>query len=87
MKVTAFIKQNSLFLSMAIGALVYELFAHIRVLEPVGRIMGPLLTDWLPIGLFLLLYATFCKINISEMKPGTSSFSWFVHPWQPLWCY
>lgn len=74
MKVTAFIKQNSLFLSMAIGALVYELFAHIRVLEPVGRIMGPLLTDWLPIGLFLLLYATFCKIKISEMKPRTWHF-------------
>lgn len=74
MKVTAFIKQNSLFLSMAIGALVYETFAHIQVLEPVGRSMGPLLTDWLPIGLFLLLYATFCKINISEMKPRTWHF-------------
>ena len=36
--------------------------------------MGPLLTDWLPIGLFLLLYATFCKIKISEMKPRTWHF-------------
>lgn len=63
------IKRNSLFISMAIGALVYELFAHIQALDSVSRIMGPLLTDWLPIGLFLLLYATFCKIRISEMKP------------------
>ncbi len=63
------IKRNSLFISMAIGALVYELFAHIQALDSVSRIMGPLLTDWLPIGLFLLLYATFCKIKISEMKP------------------
>ena len=63
------IKRNSLFISMAIGALVYEVFAHIQALDSVSRIMGPLLTDWLPIGLFLLLYATFCKIKISEMKP------------------
>ena len=63
------IKRNSLFISMAIGSLVYELFAHIQALDSVSRIMGPLLTDWLPIGLFLLLYATFCKIKISEMKP------------------
>ena len=54
---------------MASGALIYEVFAHIQALDSVSRIMGPLLTDWLPIGLFLLLYATFCKIKISEMKP------------------
>ena len=63
------IKRNSLFISMASGALIYEVFAHIPALDSVSRIMGPLLTDWLPIGLFLLLYATFCKIKISEMKP------------------
>lgn len=74
MRATAFIKQNSLFLSMTIGALVYETFAHISALEPVSQTMGPLLTDWLPIGLFLLLYATFCKIKISEMKPRTWHF-------------
>ena len=63
------IKRNSLFISMASGALIYEVFAHIPALDSVSRTMGPLLTDWLPIGLFLLLYATFCKIKISEMKP------------------
>jgi BASS family bile acid:Na+ symporter len=69
-----FIKRNSLFISMAIGALVYEIFAHIPALEPVSQTMGPLLIDWLPVGLFLLLYATFCKIKISEMKPRTWHF-------------
>ena len=69
------IKRTSLFISMAIGALVYELFAHIQALDSVSRIMGPLLTDWLPIGLFLLLYATFCKIKISELKPRTWHFA------------
>ena len=63
------VKQNALFISMALGALVYESFAHISFLRDSGEILGPYLKDWLPIGLFLLLYATFCKIRISEMKP------------------
>lgn len=74
MKAAALIKQNSLFISMAIGALVYETFAHISFLQPTGQMLGPYLRDWLPIGLFLLLYATFCKIKISEMKPRTWHF-------------
>ena len=74
MKIKALIKQNSLFLSMAVGALVYETFAHISFLQPSGMLMGPYLKDWLPIGLFLLLYATFCKIKISELKPRTWHF-------------
>lgn len=69
-----YIKRNSLFISMATGALFYELFSRIPVLEPTGDVLCPLLTDWLPIGLFLLLYATFCKIKISEMKPRTWHF-------------
>lgn len=63
------IKRNSLFISMATGALVYEVFARVSFLQSAGDYFLPLLTDWLPIGLFLLLYATFCKIKISELKP------------------
>lgn len=69
MKIKSLVKQNSLFIAMAIGALFYETFTHISCLNPVSRTMRPILTDWLPVGLFLLLYATFCKINISDMKP------------------
>lgn len=69
MSAATLIKQNSLFISMAFGALVYEMFAHISFLQSTGKILGPYLADWLPIGLFLLLYAIFCKIKIAEMKP------------------
>ena len=68
------IKRNSLFISMATGALVYEVFARAPFLQSAGDYFLPLLTDWLPIGLFLLLYATFCKIKISELKPRTWHF-------------
>ena len=64
-----FIKRNSLFISMALGALFYEVFARVPVLQPTGEFLCPYLTEWLPVGLFLLLYATFCKIKISELKP------------------
>ena len=74
MRTKALIKQNSLFISMALGALVYETFAHIPFLKSIGQQLGPYLSDWLPIGLFLLLYATFCKIKISEMRPRTWHF-------------
>ena len=70
-----FIKRNSLFISMATGALVYEVFARTSFLQSAGDLFCPLLTDWLPIGLFLLLYATFCKIKISELKPRTWHFA------------
>ena len=68
------IRRNSLFISMATGALVYEVFARVSFLQSAGDYFLPLLTDWLPIGLFLLLYATFCKIKISELKPRTWHF-------------
>lgn len=74
MKLTSVIKQNALFVAMSVGALVYEAFAHISFLRPSGELLGPYARDWLPIGLFLLLYATFCKIKISEVKPRTWHF-------------
>ena len=59
---------------MATGALFYEVFARMPLLQSSGDFFCPLLTDWLPVGLFLLLYATFCKIKISELKPRTWHF-------------
>ena len=63
------LKKNGLITAMVIGAVGYEVFAHVECLAPLGNAVGPYLPDWLPIGLFLLLYFTFCKINISELKP------------------
>lgn len=59
---------------MVVGAILYEVFAHVECLSVVSDNVGPLLPDWLPVGLFLLLYFTFCKIKISELKPRTWHF-------------
>ena len=66
--------KNALISALATGVIVYEVFAHIPLLSPVGKAVGPFLADWLPIGLFLLLYFTFCKIRILELKPRTWHF-------------
>ena len=64
-----FLRRNALFVSMIVGVVVYEVFAHVDCLDAFGTMAEPWLNDWLPAGLFGLLYVTFCKIKISEMKP------------------
>lgn len=68
------IKKNSLLFSMVVGAIIYEIFSHVECLAPISEMASPWLPQWLPIGLFLLLYVTFCKIKISELKPRTWHF-------------
>lgn len=67
-------RKNGLISAMIVGALGYELFANVPFLDPISEIASPWLPEWLPIGLFLLLYFTFCKIKISELKPRTWHF-------------
>lgn len=74
MKILNTIKKNSLLFAMFVGAVIYEMFANISFLKPVGETVGPILPDWLPVGLFSILYVTFCKIKISELRPRTWHF-------------
>ncbi len=69
MEILAFVKRWSLLVSLAAGALTYLLFANVPVLVPVGDVAGPVALELLPVVLFALLYVTFCKIDIKEMKP------------------
>lgn len=69
MSIFAFFKRFSLPCSLVLGALGYLLFAYVPFLEPVGDAVGPRLVGLMPMVLFALLYVTFCKIEIKEMKP------------------
>lgn len=69
MKLLAFFKKWSLPCSLMFGAICYMLFANIPILEPVGCVVGPFAAQAMPAILFTLLYVTFCKIEINEMKP------------------
>ena len=69
MSLIAFFKQWSLPLSLLIGVIGYLLFAYVPLLQPIGDVVGPLLESLIPVVLFVLLYVTFCKIQIKEMRP------------------
>ena len=64
-----FFRKFSLPCSLVLGAVGYLVFANVPFLEPLGDAVGPKLVDLMPVVLFALLYVTFCKIEIKEMKP------------------
>ena len=64
-----FFREFALPCSLVLGAVVYLIFANVSFLEPIGDEVGPKLIHLMPVVLFALLYVTFCKIEIKEMKP------------------
>lgn len=74
MKILTFLRRFSLPCSLMFGAVVYLIFANVSFLEPIGDEVGPKLIPLMPVVLFALLYVTFCKIEIKEMKPQTWHF-------------
>ena len=69
-----FFREFALPCSLVLGAVVYLIFANVPFLEPFGEAVGPHLVSLMPVLLFCLLYVTFCKIEIKEMKPKTWHF-------------
>ena len=69
-----FFREFALPCSLVLGAVVYLIFANVPFLEPFGEAVGPHLISLMPVVLFALLYVTFCKIEIKEMKPKTWHF-------------
>ena len=65
----SFFKRFSLPVSLLVGVVSYLMFSQIEILEPIGDVAGPLFLDIMPVVLFTILYVTFCKIQIKEMKP------------------
>lgn len=69
LKVFSFFRKFALPCSLVLGALGYLIFANVPFLQPLGDAVGPRLVELMPVVLFALLYVTFCKIEIKEMKP------------------
>lgn len=69
MKVFSFFRKFALPCSLVLGALGYLIFSNVPFLQPLGDAVGPRLVELMPVVLFALLYVTFCKIEIKEMKP------------------
>lgn len=69
MKEFSFFRKFALPCSLVLGASGYLIFANVPFLQPLGDAVGPRLVELMPVVLFALLYVTFCKIEIKEMKP------------------
>ena len=69
MKLFSFFRKFALPCSLVLGALGYLIFANVPFLQPLGDAVGPRPVHLMPVVLFALLYVTFCKIEIKEMKP------------------
>lgn len=69
MNMIAFIKKWTLPCSLVIGTAGYLSFSQIGFLQPIGDIAGPFLVGLLPYVIFVMLYTTFCKIQIDDLRP------------------
>lgn len=68
MNVLSFMKRWSLLVSICFGTIVYMLFANIPVLVPFGMTVEPYMESVLPVLLFALLFVTFCKIDVHDLR-------------------
>ena len=73
-KIIRFIKNWTLFVALCVGCIVYLTFAYLPPLEPVGDFVGPKLVSLLPVVIFVMLYMTFCKIDMHNFRPRTWHF-------------
>lgn len=74
MGIIGFVKKWTLPCAMVFGATVYILFTNVGPLVPVGEAAAPLILDLLPVLIFSMLYITFCKIQVADMRPRTWHF-------------
>lgn len=69
MELISIIKKWTLPVAIAMGAVVYLLFAFIPILSPAAEVFEPIFGFLLPICMFLMLYVTFCKVNFRRLIP------------------
>lgn len=74
MRIIAFFKKWTLPCSIVTGAVVYLLFSNIPFLVPTGDFWGPKLVSLMPVIIFAMLYVTFCKIQLHDLRPRTWHF-------------
>lgn len=74
LKLESFVKNWTLLCSLIVGSVVYLLFSEITALQPIGDFVGPKLVGLMPYIIFCILYVTFCKIQVHNLRPRTWHF-------------
>ena len=68
MELVKFFKQWTLPCAMFFGASVYLLFSELPPLQPLGEAVGPFFVRIMPLLIFSMLYVTFCKIRLHDLR-------------------
>lgn len=69
MSIIRFLKDWTLPVSIATGAIVYLIFAYVPQLDAAAVFFDPILNGMLPMFMFLVLYVTFCKVDFRKLMP------------------
>lgn len=69
MDIIRFIKDWTLPVSMAAGAIIYLIFAFTPPLDPIATWFAPIGDAILPMFMFLILFVTFCKVDFKKLIP------------------
>ena len=82
MSIIRFIKECTLPVSMAMGTLLYLIFAFIPALDGAAMFFAPIFDTILPLFMFLILFVTFCKVNYHQLHPV--QWHWWVGIFQVI---
>ena len=63
------LKDWTLPVAMAFGAVVYLVFANVPMLDGIARVAGPVFDHIVPLFMFFILFVTFCKVDFHKMRP------------------
>lgn len=63
-----FLKNWTLPVAIALGSVLYLLFAYLPTLEPAALVLGPICETILPLSVFATLFVTFSKVNFHLMR-------------------
>ncbi len=66
--VLRFMKNWTLPMAMALGTIVYLLFAWIPSLDKPGDFLGPIIDEIFPFFMFMILFVTFCKVDFRRFR-------------------
>ena len=68
-QILKFIRDWTLPVAMAVGAVVYLVFAYTPALDPIACWFAPIGNAILPLFMFLILFVTFCKVDFRKLIP------------------
>ena len=68
-RIIRFLKDWTLPVSIALGIIIYFVFAKIPALQPVSDWFTPISKHILPSFMFLILFTVFCKVDFTKLRP------------------